>query len=381
MGFIRHIPSVRREPPRRPAPVQKRIGVVGLHEGRTLVLGLDRATKARAVAACDLSAEKIEAARRERPDLFYTREYAELLARPDVDVVAIYTPDPLHGAQIAQAFEAGKDVICTKSLFNSMADARRIWEAGRRTGRKLFVGQSTRFFEPFARQRRAFEAGEVGEDELLDAHYVHRMDWFYEKSSWAAGATDWVFLGMSHPLDLLRWYLGPIAEVQAFGRRSELGARYGLQGFDIYIVNARAASGKIGRAMGHYGLHELPTARNCIELVLYGSAGTSLAQYHDMRYVHTTPDGTEVTEDPLYALRHYYFNSEVHGMHYGEFANYAEYFAGALLEGTPHSPDLEEGIETFCLMEAVRRAAAAGAPVAVPPLIAEARGGAPSASS
>ena len=46
-----------------------------------------------------------------------------------------------------------------------------------------------------------------------------------------------------------------------------------------------------------------------------------------MRYIHTAPDGSEITEDPLYALRHYYFNSEVHGMHYGEFANYAEYFA------------------------------------------------------
>jgi predicted dehydrogenase len=372
MGFIQHIPGIRREEPRPPAPVQKRIGVIGLHEGRTLVLGLERATQARAVAACDVSAEKIEAARRERPDLFYTSEYAELLARPDVDIVAIYTPDPLHGTHIAQAFEAGKDVICTKPLVNSVADARLILEAGRRTGRKLLVGQSTRFFEPFQRQRRAFEAGEVGELELLDAHYIHRMDWFYEKSPWAATETDWIFLGMSHPIDLLRWYLGPIEEVEALGRRSALGARYGLAGFDIYIVNARGASGKIGRAMGNYGVYELPTARNCIELVLYGAGGTSLAQYHDMRYVHTAPNGDEVTEDALYALRHYYFNSEVHGMHYGEFANYAEYFAGALLAGTPYSPDLEEGLETFCVMEAVRRSAAAGGkPVAVAPLMAE----------
>jgi predicted dehydrogenase len=371
MGFIEHIPGVRREPPRQPAPVQKRIGVIGLHEGRTLVLGLHRATKARAVAACDINAEKIEASRRERPDLFYTSDYAELLARPDVDVVAIYTPDPIHGPQIAAAFEAGKDVICTKPLINSMADAQRILDTGRRTGRKLLVGQSTRFFEPFSRQRRAYEAGEVGDLELVDAHYIHRMDWFYEKSPWAADATDWIFLGLSHPIDLFRWYLGPIEEVQAFGYRTALGAQYGLKGFDVYIVNARAASGKIGRAMGNYGVHELPTARNCIELVLYGSGGTSLAQYHDMRYVHTAPDGSEITEDPLYALRHYYFNSEVHGMHYGEFANYAEYFAGALLEGTPYSPDLEEGVETFCVMEAVRRSAATGVPVALAPLLAE----------
>ncbi len=371
MGFIEYIPCVRREPPREPAPVQKGVGILGLHEGRTLLLGLDRATKARPVAACDLSTEKIEACRKERPDLFYTRDYGALLSRKEVEIVAIYTPDHLHGEQIARAFEAGKDVISTKPLVNSLLDARRILDASRKTGRKLLVGQSTRFFEPFQRQRRAYDEGQVGELELADAHYIHRMDWFYEKSSWAAESTDWVFLGMSHPIDLLRWYLGPIADVHAYGFQSSLGKRYGLKGFDVYTVNVRSTEGRMGRAMGNYGCTELPTARNSIELLLFGSAGTSLARYHDMQYIHSSPDGTEVIEDPLYALRHYYFNSEVHGMHYGEFANYAEHFADALLNGTPYSPDLEEGLETVCVMEAVRRSAGTGKPVAVGPLLKE----------
>jgi len=176
---------------------------------------------------------------------------------------------------------------------------------------------------------------------------------------------------MSHPIDLLRWYLGSLEEVHACGARSSLGKSHGLKGFDIYTVNAISREGRVGRAMGNYGCAELPTARNSIELLLFGSAGTSLAQYHDMRYTHTAPDGTEVTEDPLYALRHYYFNSEVHGMHYGEFANYAEYFAEALIEGKPHSPDLEEGLETVCVMEAVRRSAESGSKVSITPLLKE----------
>jgi hypothetical protein len=28
-----------------------------------------------------------------------------------------------------------------------------------------------------------------------------------------------------------------------------------------------------------------------------------------------------------------------------------------LIDGTPHAPDLDQGLETFCVMEAVRRAA------------------------
>jgi predicted dehydrogenase len=370
-GKLEHIPGIAKTFPREPAARQLGVGVIGLHEGRTLLVGLSRATRARAVAGCDLDASKIEACRAELPQLFYTASYAEMLARRDVDIVAIYTPDALHGEHVVAAFEAGKDVICTKPLVNSMADAKRVLAAARRTGRKLLVGQSTRFFEPFLRQRAAFERGELGALELVDAHYVHRMDWFYEKSPWAATDTDWIFLGMSHPIDLVRWYLGAIDAVQASGATSELAREHGVKGFDIYVANLRSRDGRIARAMGHYGLHELPSARNAIELMLYGSRGTSLAQYHDMRFVHTAPDGSEVTEDALYALRHHYFNSEVHGMHYGEFANYAEHFAGALIDGTPHNPNLEEGLETFCVMEAVRRSASSGEWVSVRPLVDE----------
>lgn len=347
------------------------VGAIGLNEGRTLLVGLSRAPHARAVAACDLSDEKIASTKADLPDLFYTQDYDELLARPEVDIVAIYTPDQFHGDNIVRAFEAGKHVICTKPVVNSFEDARRVLESGRRTGKRLQVGQSTRFFESFKRQRAAFERGEFGRVEMLDAHYTHRMDWYYDKSPWVASGTDWVYLGLSHPVDLVRWYYGKIDEVQAYGSRSALADQYNVAGFDIYLVNLRSADGRIARVMGNYGLHELPSARNSIELVLYGSGGTSLAQYHDMRYVHTTPDGGEVTEDYLYNRRAYYFNNEVHGMHYGEFSNYAEHFAEALLEGRPNSPDLEEGIETFCVMEAIRRSAQTGKPVSVAPLLAE----------
>ena len=387
MSFIEHLPGTQPviTPPRHPRAIG--VGVLGLHEGRTMLTALaTRCGYLYAVAGCDLDAEKIAASRSEWPDLFYTSDYDEMLARPDVGVIAIYTPDSHHAPHIIRAFQAGKDVICTKPLVNSLEGARAVLAAGRSTGRKLLVGQSTRFFEPFIRQRFAFERGEVGDIELADAHYLHRMDWYYRKSPWAATDTDWVFLGLSHPLDLLRWYLGPIERVQAIGSRSKMGGQFGVKGFDVCLVNVQAASGALGRAMGHYGCHELPRARNCIELMLYGTAGSSLAQYHDMRYIHTTTEGDathraaggftpgplgEVVEDHLYAGRHYYFNSQVHGMHYGEFANYADHFGRALIENQTHSPDLEEGIETFCLMEAVRQSAATGQPVDLAPILHE----------
>ncbi len=362
------------------------IGVLGLQEGRTLLKAIShpipppvgaatevtyRAPHLAAVAGCDLNAEQITRARVDCPDVFYTTDYDEMLRRTDVDIVAIYTPDQYHCDHILRAFAAGKHVICTKPIVNTLADAQRLYQAAQHTGCQLMVGQSTRFFESFQRQRKDYDNGRFGQIEFVDAHYTHRMDWYYDKSAWAATATDWVFLGLSHPIDLVCWYLGDIREVYATGAHSQLARQYNVRSPDVVSINFVAVSGQTGRAFGHYGLHELPSARNAIELMLYGSQGSSLAQYHDMRYRYTTPDGTEVQEDMLYQKRGYYFNNEVHGMHYGEFANYAEHFASALLHHTAHSPALTDGLKIFAVMEAAHRSMQTRQPVAVAPILAE----------
>jgi predicted dehydrogenase len=136
----RFIPGIRRTFPVAPAAVQKGIGVLGLHEGATLLLSLERSAHARAVAGCDRDPGKRERVRAALPGLFLTGEYDELLARPEVEIVAIYTPDSDHGEHVERAFRAGKDVICTKPLVNSLADARRVLAAARASGRRLLVG-------------------------------------------------------------------------------------------------------------------------------------------------------------------------------------------------------------------------------------------------
>jgi predicted dehydrogenase len=367
-------PVVGRKPSAESIPFESRlgVGVVGLHEGHTLLVALKETGFCRAVAGCDLREEKLAAAHDVQPDLFLCKDYGELLARNDVQIVAIYTPDALHAPQIEAAFRAGKHVICTKPLINDLSAAPALLKAARETGGRLQVGQSTRFFEPLRRQRADVEAGRLGRIELIDAHYNHRMDWYYDKSPWSLAETDWAFLGLSHPLDLVRWYLGRIDSVHAFGTHTALGRKYGVKGFDAYVVNLRSADGRLGRVLGNYGITELHSARCMIECFLMGDAGTSLAKYPDLEYLHLDASGGEVHEDYHHSLTGYYFRHQLKGMHFGEFANYADYFARAILENKPNSPDLAEGIETVCLMEAVRQSAQSGQPVALAPLLAKA---------
>lgn len=346
------------------------LGVVGLHEGRTALVASLRTRNVRPVAGCDLDTSAIDALAAELPEVAFTTSFEELLADPAVDIVGIYTPDPVHAGQVIAALDAGKHVLCTKPLIDSLDHAAEVVTASRRNSGQLLVGQSTRFFESFRRQRAAQERGEIGDVEVVEAHYTHRMDWYYDGRPWVSERADWIFLGMSHPLDLLTWYLGPIQTVSAVGTRSALARESGSTSSDIISVHAVDDADRIGRAFGHYGLHELPRARNSIECMLYGREGTSLAKYHDMEYTWTTQDGVERVEDMLYEYRHYHFNNEVHGMHYGEFANYLQHFAESILDGRAPSPGLEEGLRTLALMEATRLSVAeGGAPVAVSPLL------------
>ena len=79
MGFITHIPGTKPLVPQARHPRSKGLGVLGLHEGRTLLLALGRASRVHAVAGCDLSEEKIQP------------RWAAAIP-PRGQIVAIYTP-------------------------------------------------------------------------------------------------------------------------------------------------------------------------------------------------------------------------------------------------------------------------------------------------
>lgn len=322
----------------------------------------------RAVAGCDLDDTKRSEAEAAVDGLWTTASYDELLARPDVRIVAIYTPDSLHAGQIEAAFLAGKDVICTKPLVNDARAAASLLEVGERTGRRLQVGQSTRFYETFLRQRELYESGVFGDVEAYDAVYSHRMDWYYEKSPWSVADTHWAYLGLSHPVDLVRWYLGEISQIQAVGSTTRLAQSYGVTKPDVISVNLVSEDGRVGRVFGNYGVTELPVAKSNIEGHLMGTKGSSLARYPVLRHSWVGDDGVCRDEDFDHAYAGYHYRHELKGMHYGEFCNIADSFALALLGNKPNAPDLREGLQTVLVMDAIVRSLDSGQTVSVPRL-------------
>lgn len=342
------------------------IGIVGLGEGKGLIKGLQGHPDLKVRAVCDVN----EALRREVQRVYAVPhgygDIRELVQREDIDIVAIYTPDQLHVQHIQAAFEAGKHVLCTKPLVNALEEAREVIELTRQhPGTKLMVGQSSRFFGPMRRQRAAYEAGKLGDVYFAEAHYVHDMRWFYGDRPWAReGGFDLIFGGCSHPVDLVRWYMGDVVEVHAYGDRSLIGERAGFHGHDTFVVNLRFESGRIGRVLGFYGLEQPHQRRPWIELAVYGTSGTFIAKYPQLEAL-VKYDGEDERLENYFEDIYHYFQFEGINHHAGEFVNYTEYFARSLVEGTTAMPDAVDGFKTIATLEAIRRSIRSGRPEAV----------------
>src|SRR5579863_7179731 len=160
------------------------LGVLGLGEGRSIISAALNSKLWNVIQLCDLN----EQLGRERCHEFnlhnYTRSYEELLANKRVDVVGIYTPDHLHSTHVIQALRAGKHVICTKPFLNDLSEAKVVLAMQKKSGKAVMVGQSSRFFAPFARQRKHFETGAFGGIVTLEAYYNADHRWFLKKG-WA----------------------------------------------------------------------------------------------------------------------------------------------------------------------------------------------------
>ena len=142
-----------------------RVGVIGV--GQIGKIHLDRYRTidgAEVVAVADLNEDEARrvAAQHGIPAVY--TDSTELLARDDVQAVDVCLHNNLHMPATVAALEAGKDVFCEKPMAGSYADALRMFETARETGRRLSIQSAL----VFARETRAAK-------ELIDAGALGRV--------------------------------------------------------------------------------------------------------------------------------------------------------------------------------------------------------------
>ena len=125
------------------------------------------AVGSRAAATADAFADRFGAARRHA-------SYEALAADPEIDIVYIATPHPMHHTAAKLCLNAGKAVLVEKPFTVNAVQAREVVALARE--RKLFLMEAmwTRFLPLMVRFRELIAAGAIGEPRLLTADFGFR---------------------------------------------------------------------------------------------------------------------------------------------------------------------------------------------------------------
>jgi len=95
------------------------------------------------------------------------RDFREVVAREDIDIVMIATPDHWHAIPTIAAVRAGKDVYCEKPLSLTIAEGRAMSDAVRRHGRVFQTGSQQRSSGDFRFACELVRNGRIGRLERI----------------------------------------------------------------------------------------------------------------------------------------------------------------------------------------------------------------------
>lgn len=172
------------------------------------------------VGVCDVSADRAQAFGTQYGVAGFT-DLTAMLRQAQVELLLVCTPHPLHAQPTVLAAGLGVHVLVEKPMAANLADCDAMLHAARQSGVLLGVISQRRFYESVRRIKDAIDAGKVGRPVLgvftmyswRDAAYYQSDPW---RGQWATEGGGVLVNQSPHMLDLLRWFMGPIAEISGY---------------------------------------------------------------------------------------------------------------------------------------------------------------------
>jgi len=325
----------------------------------------------------------------------YETDWRKMVARDDIDLIDISTPNFVHVEEAVAAAKAGKDILCEKPLANDLAGALKMYDAAKKARVKAMCGFTYRQAPAVRLARQMIEAGELGE--IYHVRAVYLQDWIMDPEFplvWRlqkplAGSGSLGDLG-AHITDTARYLVGNIKSVcgtmETFIKERPLEAAAGgtrltdrkksaMKGKvtvdDAVIWCARFANGALGtfEATRFAGGH-----KNGHRWEINGSKGSIAWHFEDMNVLEYWKAGEGLTQGFKKVLatnaRTPGFEAwwpDGHIIGYGEcFVNEVKEMMDAIAEDRQPSPDFVDGVKCQAVLDAVVRSSKEKAWVTVP---------------
>jgi predicted dehydrogenase len=244
-----------------------RLGLIGAGGiAQTYVQALADSATAELVGVADVR-DSAAAALAERSGCPGFRSFEDLLDEVECEGAIVCTPPVTHPEICCAVLDRGVNVLCEKPLAVGLGEARAMVAAAERSGTQLTMASKFRYACDVVEAKSIVASGVIGDVVLFENAFTSRVEM---KSRWNSDPTisggGVLVDNGTHSVDILRYFLGPLAEIQTIeGRRVQ-----DIPVEDTVRVFVRSATGVMGSIDLSWSLNkELP-----YYISVYGSAGT-----------------------------------------------------------------------------------------------------------
>lgn len=149
-------------------------------------------------------------------------DYRDVIARDDIDAVAVTVPQQFRRQIVLDAIAAGKHILSEKPIATAPAVAAELIAAAQNAGLTFSMVHNYHFLPEYRQIKQLIDAGTIGDLRVLTMHFLgvidnpgaaeYQGDW---RHTLAAGGG--VLMDMIHAVYLAEWLLGgPAQQVMAF---------------------------------------------------------------------------------------------------------------------------------------------------------------------
>ena len=203
--------------------------------------------------------------------------YQAMAEAMELDAVIICTP-PLTHPEISLYFlERKVNVLCEKPLSINAKDAMAMRAAAKEAGAILTMASKFRYVEDVVKAKSIVESGILGEIVLFENAFTARVNMGDRWNSNPAVSGGGVLIDNgTHSVDIMRYFLGPLAEIQVVeGKRIQ-----GLPVEDTVRIFVKSTQG----VMGNIDLSWSINKELDYFIRIYGSKGTISVGWKESKY-------------------------------------------------------------------------------------------------